>query len=113
MIARTTITRTFCLAAMLAAGTLAARAEDGVGPVTRAEVTAFRTADRDRDRVLKRDEFEVFVRAMAETGQDTARLIRFFGAYGFAFSIADANDDGRVSPAELRAADDAHREGGG
>jgi hypothetical protein len=53
----------------------------------------------------------VFVDAMAEAGQTTAQTIRFFGVYEFAFWTVDANEDGRLEPAELRAADDAYRAG--
>ncbi len=77
------------------------------------EVSAFGQADRNRDGVLSRSEFPTFVRAMAATGQSTARQIRTFGAYGFAFGITDANGDGVVTPAELRSADNAHRSGRG
>jgi len=75
------------------------------------EISAFGRADRNRDGVLSRAEFPTFVRAMAATGQPTARQIRTFGAYGYAFRITDANGDGRLTPQELRSADSAHRSG--
>lgn len=76
---------------------------------TQDEIDAFLSADRNEDQILDLSEFRVFVNAMAETGQTTARTIRFFGVYEFAFSIVDENEDGRLEPAELRAADDAYR----
>jgi len=80
---------------------------------TQAEVAAFAAADANRDVLLDRAAFKVFVRHMAEAGQPTARQIRFFAAYGFAFSIADRNGDGRVTPEEMRSADNSHRAGTG
>lgn len=76
---------------------------------TKSEVDAFVKADRNEDRVLSRAEFKVFVRGMAAAGQPTAKKIRFFGAYGYAFSIVDKNKDAIVTPQELRAADDDFR----
>lgn len=78
---------------------------------TAEEIDAFLSADHDADQNLTPVEFRVFVDAMAEAGQTTAQTIRFFGAYGFAFSTVDANEDGRLDPAELRAADDSYRAG--
>lgn len=77
---------------------------------TRSETDAFLKADRNGDRELDPPEFREFVRAMADAGQATAKQIRFFGAYGMAFRIADADGNGRVTPWELRAADNDHRE---
>jgi hypothetical protein len=62
-------------------------------------------ADQDRDDHLNRAEFEQFVRLMAKAGKSKARQIRFFGAYGYAFGIADANGDGFIAPDELIEAD--------
>lgn len=76
---------------------------------TQGEIDAFLKADRDGDQHLTRAEFEVFIEAMAAQGQPTAKQIRFFGAYGFAFKVVDADKNGRLSPAELRDADDTHR----
>lgn len=77
------------------------------------EVSAFITADTDKDGNLTRTEFKVFVREMARVGQPTARQIRTFGAYGFAFRITDGNRDGVLSPEEMRNADTDHRAGRG
>mgnify|MGYP001554768049 CR=1 FL=1 len=77
------------------------------------EVSAFSRADTDRNGVLNRTEFRTFVRGMADSGQPTARQIRTFGAYGYAFRITDANGDGVLTPTELRSADTAHRSGRG
>ncbi|PUB18613.1 EF-hand domain-containing protein [Yoonia sediminilitoris] len=85
-------------------------AQQGPIAATSVEVDAWVAADGNTDARLDRTEFEVFVRAMAETGQTTARQIRMFGAFGFAFGIADKDNDGFVSPGELRAADDNHRD---
>ena len=63
-----------------------------------------------QDGALTLREFPAFVRAMARAGQSTAQTIEFFGAFEMAFSIADANSDGRVTPDELRSADDSYRE---
>ena len=76
------------------------------------EINAWVAADADADGSLTPDEFVAFVDAIAKSGQSTARTIRFFDAYAFAFSIADSNGDGRVVPDELRSADDAYREDG-
>ena len=85
---------------------------DGVGAVTGDEVDAFVVADADRNGMLSFEEFRVFVRQMAETGQSTAVLIRNFGAYRMAFRRVDADRNGLATPAELRGADDDFREGG-
>ena len=76
---------------------------------TSAEVDAWVRADSNTDGKLDRSEFIVFVKAMAETGQATARRIRFFRAYGYAFSVADKNRDGILTPEEMRSADDDYR----
>lgn len=73
------------------------------------EVDAFVAADKNRDGVLTLREFRIFVQAMARSGQPTAKTIRTFGAYGFAFNIVDVNKDGLASPEELRSADDDYR----
>lgn len=78
---------------------------------TAAEIDAFLSADLNEDQNLTPAEFRVFVDAMADTGQTTAKTIRFFGAYGFAFMTVDANEDGRLDPSELRAADGEYRAG--
>ncbi|WP_424990908.1 hypothetical protein [Fluviibacterium sp. S390] len=78
---------------------------------TQGEIDAFVLADADRDQSLTQPEFKTFVQAMAQQGQPTARQIRFFGVYGLAFSIADGDKDGRITPDELRQADDRHRAG--
>ncbi|PLX34678.1 MAG: hypothetical protein C0605_12860 [Hyphomicrobiales bacterium] len=78
---------------------------------TGSEVRAFLKADANRDRVLTRREFRRFVRAMAASGQSTARLIRFFSGYDYAFAIADKNGDGIVTPMEMRRADQGFRRG--
>ena len=100
------------LAALLCAPGAALAQAKALNP-TRAEVDALTSADRDGDRHLDAEEFRVFVQAMAQAGQPTAKRIRFFGAYGMAFGIVDADKDGRLTPAELRAADDDYRRKGG
>jgi Ca2+-binding EF-hand superfamily protein len=76
---------------------------------TNTEIGAFAQADRDGNLWLTLSEFRIFVNAMARAGQPTARKIRFFGAYKYAFSVADLNDDGRVTPMEMRSADNGFR----
>ena len=105
-------THVHLIAALLALPT-AAPAEEKAFQATPAEVDAFVQADADKDGVLTRAEFRVFVRAMAKAGQPTARQIRIFGAYGIAFGITDADRNGVVTPAEMRAADTTHRSGKG
>lgn len=78
-------------------------------PASEAEVRAFVDADGNTDGVLTPTEFRVFVQAMARSGQPTARQIRFFGAYGYAFGVVDTNRDGVATPEELRRGDDTHR----
>lgn len=78
---------------------------------TGAEIAAFLKADVNKDNVLSKREFKTFVKAMAAVGQSTAKQIRFWGAYGYAFSIVDKNKDGIVTPHEMRSADDDFRNG--
>lgn len=80
-------------------------------PASDTEVQAFMAADRNGDGVLSPAEFRAFIQAMARAGQPTARRIRFFGAYDYAFSIVDTDADGVVTPSELRRGDDSHRFG--
>ncbi|MCL6282244.1 hypothetical protein M3P21_01770 [Ruegeria sp. 2012CJ41-6] len=84
----------------------------GLDP-TPAEIDAFLAADANKDALLQLSEFKTFVRLMADAGQPTARQVRMFAAYRFAFRITDKNRDRVVSPDELRAADDAHQRGEG
>jgi len=76
-----------------------------------AEITAFLAADSDQNQVLNADEFTAFVRLMARQGQSTARTIRFWGAYRYAFAIADTNNDGALTPAELANGNRRHMSG--
>ena len=94
-------------ACLFAAATASGKAQD-LNP-TGAEIDAWVQADANADGTLSKSEFIVFVKAMAETGQATARRIRFFRAYGYAFSVADKNRDGILTPEEMRAADDNYR----
>lgn len=75
---------------------------------TQTEINAFMKADANKDRVLTKKEFRTFIQHMAGSGSKTAKKIRFLSAYGLAFSIADTNRDGVVTPLEMRAADNAH-----
>ncbi|WP_417670959.1 hypothetical protein [Roseibium sp.] len=98
-----------CLALLMSAAlSSSALATTDLKP-KKSEITAFLKADVNKDQVLTRKEFKTFVRAMAEFGQSTAKKIRFFGAYGFAFNIVDKNKDGIVTPMEMRSADDDFR----
>ena len=76
------------------------------------EISAFLTADDDQNQTLNLDEFKVFVRLMARQGQPTARTIRFWGAYRYAFNLADINKDGALDPAELASGNHRHISGG-
>lgn len=76
---------------------------------TGAEVTAFLAADADKNLSLSRAEFPTFVRHMARAGQSTARTIVTFKAFSYAFKIADLNGDRKITPQELRSADNTYR----
>lgn len=76
---------------------------------TNIEIVAFVKADKNKDRVLSKKEFKTFVKAMAAFGQSTAKTIRFFGAYSYAFSVVDKNKDGIITPWEMRSADNNYR----
>ncbi len=102
----------FCAVALVLSPVAVVAQADDLNP-TPHETQAFLAADRNRDALLEFSEFKTFVRLMAKTGQPTARQIRFFSAYRYAFGVADRNDDQVVSPAELRQADDAHQAGEG
>ena len=72
---------------------------------SKAEIEAYKAADKNRDGHLSLEEFRHFVQLMASRGNSKARQIRFFRAYGYAFGIADRNRDGLIAPAELIKAD--------
>ena len=76
---------------------------------TKVQINAWVAADTDGDRFLTLAEFPRFIDAMAAAGQSTAWTVRLFGAYRTAFSVADKNGDGRVTPDELRKADTRYR----
>jgi Ca2+-binding EF-hand superfamily protein len=76
---------------------------------TPSEVDAFKSSDKDKNRVLSKEEFPAFVDLMAANGQTTAKAIRFFGVYDYAFSFADKNGDGILTPREMRSANNEHR----
>jgi len=76
---------------------------------TQPEINAFVAADANRDGNLSLPEFRIFVQVMAKSGQPTAKTIRAFAAYRFAFGIVDANKDNLASPEELRSADTGYR----
>lgn len=103
--------RTLIVVSGLAAGIFATEALAKDLKPTGPEIAAFLKADVNKDKVLSKEEFKTFVRAMAAFGQSTAKTIRFWGAYGIAFSIVDKNEDGIVTPYEMRAADDDFRKG--
>ena len=75
------------------------------------EVDAFLVADKNEDLVLHFDEFVVFVNEMAKAGQKTSKTVRFFGAYRRAFRVTDVDQNGVVTPPELRRADDDFQAG--
>ena len=102
----------FALCATLAGPATAQMVVDGAGAVSGDEVDAFVLADANRDGMLSFEEFRVFVRQMAATGQSTAVLIRNFGAYRMAFRRVDTDRNGLATPGELRGADDSFRAGG-
>ena len=78
---------------------------------TKVETTAFLTADKNKDLILNFNEFVGFVNHMADAGQKTSRAVRLFGAYKRAFRVTDRNQDGAVTPQELRRADDDYQAG--
>ena len=75
------------------------------------EISAFLAADDDQTQTLTLDEFKVFIRLMARHGQPTARTIRFWGAYRYAFNLADINNDGALDPDELASGNHRHMSG--
>ena len=77
---------------------------------TEAEIQAWVRADANKDGVLDAREFPKFIKGMAKAGQSTAELVYLFGAYETAFAVADSDGDGRVTPQELRSADDAYKD---
>ena len=98
---------------MIGAGVLVAVSVSGglaqnVKP-TQSEIDAWVKSDANADGRLNKSEFIVFVKAMAEAGQKTAQRVRFFRAYGYAFSVADKNQDGILTPEEMRAAEAQQR----
>ena len=99
------------LATIMVIGISCTAAADAPVNATRGEIDAFVQADRNGDAILTASEFRSFVDAMATQGQSTARMIRFFGAYGYAFSVADADGNGLIEPEELRNADDSYKAG--
>lgn len=76
------------------------------------EINAFVKADQNKDQRLSRAEFKVFVDEMAKSGQSTAKRIRFWKAYGYAFSRVDKNKNGLAEPMEMRNADSGYRRTG-
>jgi hypothetical protein len=72
-------------------------------------VQAFLVADRNGDELLNESEFRVFIQQMADAGAPMSRRIRTLGVYGIAFGRTDADGNGLLTPAELRAADRANR----
>ena len=100
--------RIACLGVIISTGLMAATVSNAF-EATEAETRSFLAADVNKDLVLNRKEFRTFVQLMADAGQSTSKTIRAFGAYGYAFGIADRDKDGVVSPHELRAADDEYR----
>ncbi|MBO6602416.1 MULTISPECIES: hypothetical protein [Paracoccaceae] len=101
----------YAAAALLAFGTPALAESEG--PFSERAVATFIAADINNDEHLSFDEFGNFIRIMAAYGQPTSRRIRTFGAYRMAFNRIDVNDDGYVSPNEMRSADRSHRAEGG
>lgn len=76
------------------------------------EINAFVKADQDKDQRLSRAEFKIFIDEMAKSGQSTAKRIRFWKAYGYAFSRVDKNKNGLAEPMEMRSADSSYRRTG-
>lgn len=62
----------------------------------------FQQADFDQNGVLQYAEFATFIDLNASDGLGKASLISNRGLYGRAFSRIDANNDGFVSPNELK-----------
>lgn len=104
------IVRTITIGALVCAAVSGWALSQELDP-TQTEIDAFLRADEDADQNLDQPEFKIFVDFMAEAGQTTARTIRFFGVYEFAFGIVDENENGLLEPMELREADDGYRAG--
>ena len=62
----------------------------------------FRLADTNSDNALSKAEFTAFIDLNAAAGIGRAPMVKRNRAYGTAFSRADANGDGRVTPSELQ-----------
>ena len=64
----------------------------------------FLAADANQDKQLDADEFKTFIDLNAEDGLGRAGTVRRFGMYARAFGRVDEDQDGFVTPQEMRSA---------
>tara|TARA_B100000902_G_C27205329_1_gene861321 strand:- start:842 stop:1135 length:294 start_codon:yes stop_codon:yes gene_type:complete len=76
---------------------------DHHGQEKSALLNSFKTADRDSDNTLNRDEFTAFVAMNAEADIRQFVMIQRRGMQAIAFSRMDRDEDDKVTLQELRA----------
>ncbi len=67
------------------------------------ERAAFVQADKNKDVLISKSEFNTLIKLLAQSGVPRAKTVVRWGAYGIAFKRIDANADGKIAPAELEA----------
>lgn len=87
---------------LLAALVLASIAFSALPARAASEAALFRAADSNGNGTLNRAEFRSFIQALARDGNAIAKRVRFFGVYGMAFRMTDADRNGELTGAELQ-----------